>query len=621
MATTIRIDPDDELPAILERLPVGGSCVLVLPPSARALNGAVGAKLLARRAEALGTRIAVVSDDSAVIAHVHAAGVPVAQTVEEAQLLLPPSRDAGAATVNEEVTLFAPRPRPVVPSPGESHPRNGASNARPARDAGSTAPDNAGVPLRRDETMTIVAGEPTVIAGELTGMNEDDAGRETQEPPAAIRGHSGGARAARGRGRRIVPPPDMKEPARAEIPPRPAATRPPTQRSRPADATPTGLRRLLVPAVAVLVILLLLAWLLSLILGGLANPAATVTLQMQPGIVTGPAVVHAIPNLPAARRDATHIPATKANQPEQTSIAGIPVNGRRPLPGHIATGYVDLANMTGKALLVPAGTTFTTALGRQTFVSVAAITLPPAKIAFTGTQYGTGRIDVRAAIGGSAGNVARDSILYPSALFTGALNVKNPDATRGGTDVIERFVTPSDAAAAATNAFAALERKAGADIAHAYGSDLEQHTLFIARSPVAPRLSPDQKSATLSVSIVLHDIFVHRGDLRPAAEDALAAASQSGAPLVASSVTWTATWRADNNTIDLATNGHTVAPLDVVALKRALQGRPIDDARAYLRGQTDIASTPQPRIDLSPAWADHVPDDPSRIIVDVQQPH
>jgi len=617
MATTIRIDPDDELPAILERLPVGGSCILVLPPSARALNGAVGAKLLARRAEALDTRVAVVSDDSAVIAHVHAAGIPVAQTVEEAQRLLPPlppSRDASVSTANDEVTLFAPRPRPVVPPPGAPHPRNGASDARPARDAGSTAPDDAGVPLRRDETMTIVAGE-------TAGMDEDDARRETQEPPAAIRGHSGGARAARGRGRRIVPPPDTEEPARAQVPPRPAATRPRPRRSRPADAAPTGLRRLLVPAVAVLVVLLLLAWLLSSILGGLANPAATVTLQMRPGIVTGPAVVHAIPNLPAARRDATHIPATKANQPEQTSIAGIPVNGRRPLPGHIATGYVDLANMTGKPLLVPAGTTFTTALGRQTFVSVAAITLPPAKIAFTGTQYGTGRVGVRAAIGGSAGNVPRDAILYPSALFTGALNVKNPDATRGGTDVIERFVTPSDAATAATNAFAALERKARADIAHAYGSDLEQHTLFIARSPVAPRLSSDQKSATLSVSIVLHDIFVHKGDLRPAAEDALAAASQSGAPLIASSVTWTATWRADNNTIDLATIGHTVAPLDVVALKRALQGRPIDDARAYLRGQTDIASTPQPHIDLSPAWADHVPDDPSRIIVDVRQPH
>src|SRR5207248_11800383 len=87
-SSVLRIDPDDELPAILERLPARTPCVLVLPPHARALNSVVGAKLLSRRARTLDSSIAVVTDDHAMIAHARAAGVPVAQTVEEAQRLL-----------------------------------------------------------------------------------------------------------------------------------------------------------------------------------------------------------------------------------------------------------------------------------------------------------------------------------------------------------------------------------------------------------------------------------------------------------------------------------------------------------------------------------------------------
>ncbi|MCA1598537.1 MAG: hypothetical protein LC769_05860, partial [Chloroflexi bacterium] len=89
MATTIRVDPDDELPAILDRLTTRAVCILVLPPHARALNSVVGAKLLARRAQALGTAVAVVSEDRSVMAHVRAAGIPVAASVAEAARLLP----------------------------------------------------------------------------------------------------------------------------------------------------------------------------------------------------------------------------------------------------------------------------------------------------------------------------------------------------------------------------------------------------------------------------------------------------------------------------------------------------------------------------------------------------
>src|SRR5947209_3680666 len=95
-SSVLRLDPDDELPAILDRLPARTPCVLVLPPHARALTSVVGAKLLSRRARTLDSAIAVVTDDHAMMAHARAAGVPVAQTVEEAQGLLG-AAPAGAA--------------------------------------------------------------------------------------------------------------------------------------------------------------------------------------------------------------------------------------------------------------------------------------------------------------------------------------------------------------------------------------------------------------------------------------------------------------------------------------------------------------------------------------------
>jgi hypothetical protein len=284
----------------------------------------------------------------------------------------------------------------------------------------------------------------------------------------------------------------------------------------------------------------------------------------------------------------------------------------------VATGHLSLANLTTRPLVVPAGTTFTTARNRASFVSTASITLPAATETFSAARYGTGVVPIQATLGGTSGNVPARAIVNVPAAFTGALKVQNPAPTRGGTDRHERVVTSHDLAVAAARLFGALEQQARYDIARQRNWDVEQHAVSVARSPVVPRLAPDRRSATLTLSVVVHAVYVHKHDLRAAAMAALqqALAAHPGARLLRPSVTWVATWRPPN-TIALAVRGRIVPPLDVAGLLRSIRGRSRDVAAASLRRQRDVASFD---LALSPPWGAHVPTDVQRIQVSVGGP-
>jgi hypothetical protein len=179
-------------------------------------------------------------------------------------------------------------------------------------------------------------------------------------------------------------------------------------------------------------------------------------------------------------------------------------------------------------------------------------------------------------------------------------------------------VKPHDLAAAAARLFGALEQQARRDIARRRNWDVEQHTVSVARSPVVPQLAPDRRSATLTLSVVVHAIYVHKHDPDAAAIAALqqALAVHPGATLIRPSVTWVATWRPPN-TIALAVRGRIVPPLDVAGLLRSIRGRSRAVAVASLRRQTGVASFD---LALSPPWVAHMPADVRRIQVIVGGP-
>lgn len=597
MTTVIRIDPDDELPAILERLPTAGACVLVLPPHARALNSAVGAKLLGRRAEALGSRVAVVSGDHAVLAHARAAGLPVAETVDEAQRLL-----GGTGSLHTEPTTAMPVPAPPA-STSSGSPRGGDDDEHEDSDAVFTAGTGR---VRHDAAAAADADAPGPIGGAAAG----------------VRGASGGARTSRAQG-------TGRGPAPGAPPPGGGAKRPRVAQPGP-DRGPLSF---LLPAALVVVPLLLLAWLAWYVLGGLLNPSATLILRPRATIVTGSSVVRAVFKLPPAKRGPYRVAMARVTQSERTT-GHVPVTGHIMVPDHVASGRVELANTNPKTLLVPAGTIFTTALNKVSFVTTRDVTLPPAHITFSGATYPTAYVPISATAGGHAGNVPAGAIKNAPAAFTGGLNVRNTEPTRGGTDRPERVVDPHVLSVTATNLFGALEQKARQDIARHIGVPLEEHILSESRSPVVSHLAADRKTATVALSITVEVAYVHRDDLVPAATASLQPrlAAQPSVTLIPKSVDWTATWTPEKpvsataswtpataitQTIALAVTGHAQPPFDWNSLLHAISGKSRSEALVYLNGRPDVAHAD---IKINPPWADHLPSDVTNIHVNLQQP-
>ena len=597
MTTVIRIDPDDELPIILERLPIGAPCVIVLPPHARALNSLVGAKLLSRRAESLGSRVAVVTDEYQVMAHARAAGVPVASTVDEAQRILANgAAQAAGPTVpvaEPPVTLDTATHDPLATAPW---PAATFIAADVHRDQFDDAAENRPV----DAT-----DHPDVAAG---GAVDTSTGLD--EAATFIRGHSSSYREAPG-----------------GMASRSASTAPRSLGSssrRPRYSRWTwvpGPGRMIVTAAALGVPLLLLVGLAIYVLTGLLNPSATLTIHPRAGSVVGTSQVEGVLNLPPVKRTHSRVAMALAEQSEQYTIS-LPVRGIKILPGHVATGRLLLGNLTTKPLRVPAGTVFTAARNSAAFATTTAVTLPAAVETFSSVTFGTGRVSIRAVMGGSSGNVPPRAIVRVPAGFTGALKVENDGPTTGGTDIRERVVAPRDLAMAAASLFGILEQEALHDIARLHGGDVEQHVLYVARSPVHPALAPDHRSGSLKLSVVVHSVYVHRSDLQAAVRTALqpALALLPNTALIDRSVGWVATWQAAGprrEVITLDVTGRTSSPLDVAGLIRGITGRSKTAADSYLNGRGDLASH---HLDLSPPWADHLPDDVTRIHVTIGAP-
>jgi hypothetical protein len=595
-SSVLRIDPDDELPAILERLPARTPCVLVLPPHARALTSVVGAKLLSRRARALDSSIAVVTDDHAMTAHARAAGVPVAQTVEEAQGLLGAvpagtARDAARADRDFRRGNGARSVHQAEPDAAHDH-------AGPAAGAAHSVPRQARDISRAAEWPDLAHdGHPPVVDAGLDTDLEAIPVLGPDAPTTRIRGHSSGTDAAR---RRSSVFSDTAARARAH-----------------SAGMGRHWARLIGRAAPVILPLLLFGGLAIYVLNGLLNPTATLTLHPREDIITVDTTVRAVLNLPFAQRGPLRLAMATISQSEEHTVP-VPVRGMKILPGRVAAGHLLLANLTTRPLFVPAGTTFTTARNRASFVSTASITLPAASETFSAARYGTGVVPIQAALGGTSGNVPARAIVDVPAAFSGALKVQNPAPTRGGTDRQEPVVTPHDLAAAAARLFGALEQQARYHIARRRNWDVEQHTVSVARSPVVLQLAPDRRSAALSLSVVVHAVYVHKHDLGAAAMAALqqALTAHPGARLIRPRVTWVATWRPPN-TIALAVRGRIVPPLDVAGLRRSIHGRSRAVAAASLQRQTGVASFD---LALSPPWVAHMPADVRRIQVIVGRP-
>jgi len=118
------IDPEDDLPALLDRVEDAGTpAIVVLPEGARAIRGMVAARLLKRRADTAGIRLVVVTTDRTTIAQLTGAGIPSAPMVGEARHRvptggsMPQNYDPLDAIAWNEDTLLGDQPVPTMTNP------------------------------------------------------------------------------------------------------------------------------------------------------------------------------------------------------------------------------------------------------------------------------------------------------------------------------------------------------------------------------------------------------------------------------------------------------------------------------------------------------------------------
>ncbi len=659
IVTIVRVDPDDELPAILDRLPGNLPCVVVLPPHSRALASVVGAKLLARRAEAAGARIAVVSDDRAVTAHVRAAGLPVASTVEEAQRLLG-AQVASVPREAEDTAVPTTSWRPPDAGTQRDHSNGGdtGDNGDGQGSAPSEAPSGDGERGGRGKRVSEWRNKrayriiPEANAGETADadVNPDQDGQDQEagqagqpryadvfapsddgddryadedgsdQEPAPVRGYGGTTSGSSVR--RLSPmatAPRVGAGARARRATRRGILAGLQDRLR-GLGLPEGVAALLIPVFA-LVFILLFLWLLSMLIGALTTTTATLALTVRTANVPGYTSIRAYSTLPGGKYDATHVQMYSTVQPAQGTI-GVPTHGIQIVPDHTATGEIELANPTTYVVKVPAGITFGVPNSSVGYVTTQDVVVPAARVTFNDTRHGTAAVAVRASVNGAVGNVAAARISVTPSQFQ-SLIVTNTAPVSGGTDLRLRTYTTQDASAAATTLFARLDAQARAAIIARLGKDVALNTLYIARAHPNPILTPDRRSASLTLSIDYHAVYVYQRDLLPAATDSLRQnlALQQGYQLIPHGVTWTPQWQMINAglaQIDLQVTGHSAPPDPAGDIVKHIAGQSIDNANAYLQQRPDIV--PPFNLSLSPSWSGTVPSDISRIHVTEQQP-
>jgi len=354
-------------------------------------------------------------------------------------------------------------------------------------------------------------------------------------------------------------------------------------------------------------LLALLLWLVTALL----NPSATLTVQARaiPVTAENPVIVHTYTTAPPRKRSDVYT-RLYPSAPQVAGSVTLPVNGTQTVPGAVATGQIELRNPSSHPVVVPSGSAFTTYLNAHSFVTTRDITVPAARFTFDSAVYGKAAVAIKAAVGGTSGNVPAKAIQNAPAAVS-ILSVTNAAATTGGTNTTQKVPLQSDVDAAACKLFAQLDARARQKIADVVvAGGVEQHALWEARSPVQPQVNNARTSATLALSLVLHAVYVHKADLQQAAQTSI------GMPrdLIPGSVAYTATWRPDNS-IALQATARTAPPINAGAIRAAISGQSKEAALSYLDHQSDIATY---QLDLSPRWADHVPGDLSHIHITVQ---
>lgn len=573
--TVIYLDVDDEITSAATRIRAAeaGRLALVVPPGSRIATSRMNFRLLAREAGRLGRRLAVVAPDAPSRALAAAAGLEVFATVGEYEASLRPSPPAPAGG-----SRGGPPETAAVGPGGET-----AASAPPAERGPGDAGPAAGETGEIGRTGLLAEGGGL----EATRVWSRDAASPV--PPAAPRGRPDRAGAEEAGTARHLEGPSS---------------------SRDAGRRPGRRGRILAVAAGVLAVLV--------VVGGVAGyvllPSATVRLVPRVDPI-GPLelTVVADPNVAEVDAATARIPATRLTIPIAVEDR-FPATGTRVVETKATGTVVFTSRNTGAEVEIPAGTQVATASG-IVFRTTRRVVVP--KATFLPPTPGLAEAPVEALEPGPAGNVPAGAITRVSTVIQARLvnpddPVSNAEPTRGG----RRDVFPQVTKADVDRAMAALSERA----ATALRDGLADPNLVPAGLTVFEEtaslgeLSPSVDPATLVGREATEFDLALTGEGSVLAVDE-APISEIGAALVRASVA------PDHVLVDgsirvevgepvvegteirfpVAASGRQTVVVDADALRAAIKGRPVEEARRLL--ETYGRAT----VEVWPDWVTTIP--------------
>jgi hypothetical protein len=347
-------------------------------------------------------------------------------------------------------------------------------------------------------------------------------------------------------------------------------------------------------------------------------PSATVVLTLRDEPV-GPLALSVTvdPNVASANDQAATVPGVNKAFPVAVS-GSFDATGQNSVDTP-ATGTVTFTSInTVFAVPVIAGTQVSTA-GGIAFVTTKTVTLPKADFA-TRTAADA---PIQAVQAGIAGNVAAGKIAkLPSDLAQATVTVTNKSATTGGTHTVTPMIVQADIDNAekylTSQLSASFQDALAAPDAVPTGSDLFGISARLGISTFSPDpqglLNQPVGSFDLNATATGTAVMADLSNVSKLAERRIRSSVKSGYTLMDGSIATQlgeAVAQGEAVAVPVSATARQTRNVDVAELRAAIEGKTVDDARAYLSqfGKVDIS--------VSPGWASTMPSFDFRIDVEL----
>lgn len=298
----------------------------------------------------------------------------------------------------------------------------------------------------------------------------------------------------------------------------------------------------------------------------------------------------------------------------------IPCSGKTSIPDRKARGSITLTNLTDRSLNLPAGSVVSTLNpDEQRFETLRSVQVPA----------GAGQtvdVEVQALAGGSAGNVAAETVKAMEGSFGPDLVVTNSEAFSGGSDLSVPSVAQSDYDRLRRQLMAELKANAQTDFEFSLGGgkNLLTDTLSMGNQieeTVSPEVGSPGDALTLNLRAEFDALAVDSQDVQRVVVAALDASLPAGQLAMPSSLSITPQSRMTQSVegrIEWTVNAHrkTISDLPREILLKAVLGKRPDAAVRNLVEILKLENPPQ--IELTPSWWFWMPSLGFRIQFEVQ---